>query len=276
MHNNTITISYARVSSENGRLSVGKQYKMLKDICPDNIFICVKSGATEFSDEFKNYILERRTNNKQICLNVVAFDRLTRNFADLDFLGKYVSKIYVLDEEKLYDVETDLSLISAKIGLSVSEHKLIVARFNRYNCVKKRKRIDDDDIEIRMMNIKKKCICAKRNLDYYGIPEGTIHNIEQFISTSQHLNSLQTWKNLVNIGKKLGITCLVDEYEDYLAIYKKYPRHNEIFRISNINLKKYLQNVINEKIFLNQMVNAFVAYYNIDEKELLNDMMDKF
>lgn len=274
MHNNTITISYARVSSENNRLSIGKQYKLLRDVCPDNIYVCVKSGAIEFTEDFKNYILERRSENKRICLNVVAFDRLTRNFADLDFLGKHVSKIYVLDDEKIYDVETDLSEIAAKIGLSVSEHKLIVARFNRYKTVKKRER-SDDDIEMKMANIKRRCIAAKRNLIYYGISEETIHDIEQFISISQHLNSLQIWKNLVSVGKKLGINCLIDEYEDYLALYKKYPRHNEVFRISTTNLKKYLQNTINEKVFLNQMINAYVSYNNIDEKELLNDMMDK-
>ena len=151
-----VDISYARISTGNTSQlsSLGNQVKKLKELKRCEIITHVGSGDDEFSDELKNKILSVYNNKNDVRINIIAFDRLTRNFKDLDFLKRYVRYVYVSDDNRTYDLKIEIDQVALRVAKCVQELDIIRGRFRRNSPQNSRKRIRDtveEDNELKII-----------------------------------------------------------------------------------------------------------------------------
>lgn len=272
-----IDIPYARIStgSTDQISSLGNQCKLLKKFCNINAISHCSSGKEEFPDKLKNAILNETKKNNDVRLIVTSFDRLTRNFRDLHFLQYNVRYIYVLDENKEYDVKNQLYELSQKVTLSslVIQEKVEKSTKTaqlRIFSGQKRQRDDEDEKEIeREFNLRKRCRILSNNLCNIGISRKTVGDLAKLINTSQNLDTLEKWNYMFNLLNELGLnpTTIKNNYEKYLNKYK-YKTVTQIYRIEKKEIYDIISNILKKKnydtedIVIKQFIDSNIKYSN--------------
>ena len=287
LSNQTFDISYARVSTNsiNQLTSIGNQISMLKKYNENcKIIVHQGSGQNNMNDELKSIIVENYNKNNIVRLNIIAFDRLTRNYSDIDFIRKYVKYIHVISENRIYDVSSlkDLQSIVEKITESVVEGQMIKQRciresLNRNKVVKQK--------TVRGANCKKRCRETENNIIAYGLTKELIKQLKDFIHLSQNICSREDWSKL------FGLLCDFDidvnefrkQYFRELNMYKEKEENDmPIFKLQ----KKVVIKITKEVLYKNQIecdkviLNGFInSYYNqalqydpIEENTIKNDV----
>jgi hypothetical protein len=270
-----VDISYARIStSHTAQLSsLGNQVKKLSDLTNGNVIKYIGSGGEEFPDELKNQILEERKKNNDVRINIMAFDRLTRNFKDMDFLVKNVRYINVLDENKTYDVKNEMEQIVLKITKCVQELELIKIRCSRYNINRKREREEDsttENTDSQIFALRKRCLAVFNNLSTNGVTDNILLNLEKLVRISQNLDSLKKWDEMFSLIKSLGINTnnIKKQYENCLNEYKN-KKENPIYKIDKKDITELVFNILEKQnckdndIFVNQFINSNIRYANL-------------
>jgi hypothetical protein len=275
-------IYYARIStnSTSQLSSLGNQYQILlnlkknnKDINVDNIVTHIGSGSVEFPPSLKRIILEHydKNTNTNIRLNVITFDRMTRNFKDIDFLVKYVKYIHVINDNKTYDIDIDLKYIVGEITKCIQELSLIKNRCMREKTERQRQREDDDtdyDYE-KFINLTKRCESVSNNIKVCGLTNNNLKHLENLIRISQNLDSSEKWNEMFNLMKLLGLNSdnYKSNYEKYINNYKK---KNTIYNIQKKDVLEWIQEILkkhkltNNSIFINQFINSNMKYGRFD------------
>jgi hypothetical protein len=298
LKNNISDISYVRTStSGTSQLSsLGNQTIELNKNPNHGVFITYTGSAgSPFPTEFKNKIFEFYEKNNNIRINIISFDRLTRNFSDLDFINKYITYIYVVDEKKMYDVKNDMEIIIKKVNQAVQELNTMRNRCNRYN--KNKKIIYNKNTENAKNNLNKRCKYTTSNLSTRGITDILVEKLKRFIWISQNLNNLEDWKELFNLMDEFGLES-DDEKEKYAKYTDKYNKciqsvnpkkknrsETQIINIRTIKLSRndvmeYIVYFINNAncdnyincdndIFIKHFVDSHIKQSNIDNESTL-------
>jgi hypothetical protein len=287
---NQITdISYARISTGNTDQlsSLGNQFKALKNLNRGEVIIHIGSGGNELPEKLKKRILDETQNKRSIRLNIIAFDRLTRNFGDLDFILKYVQYIYVLDEDKTFDTQFEVDSIVDRVKRSFQELDAIKSRFLRgrqrgtgFSAQKRCRSESHNNLHDKMFSARKRCMSVAHNLENCGMNSNTATKFKDVVQKSQNLDSLKAWNSLFAILKSLGFSILhlKDEYSEYLDTYKKNKKcakdgdNNKIYKWSKKFLVELMQKYCNDYDldtpyeFINQFVNANVRHVNLSDE----------
>jgi Resolvase, N terminal domain len=277
---NIIDISYARVSTkkQEDSGSLEKQCQKLKEYKDIEIIRNVSSGGNEFPEELKNRILGEKQKNNDVRLNVISFDRVTRNFIDLQFLYNNVKYIHVLEESRTYDVLNELSIIASKAADSVKfleNTRNNATRSNEYkrsdspkdtnnnsprnNTTKLsgRRRERDEETEEKhgeKNDLKKKCIYISENLCKSGVPKKTVTNLEKLIYTSQNLTDLKTWDEMFSLLRGTGVSLndingIKKNYEGYLKQYKN-KKVDDIYRVKKGDVVGLVTPILNKRNYM--------------------------
>jgi hypothetical protein len=260
-----IDISYARISTANTSQlsSLGNQFKKLKNINRGEIITHVGSGDDEFCDELKNKILAIHNNKNDVRINIIAFDRLTRNFRDLDFLKRYVRYIYVLDEDITFDLKLEIEQVALRVSKCVQELDIIRNRFNRNRESRKRKREEDEENkELKIVSTRKRCLSVSNNMALIGISDAKIKDLEKFIRISQNLTNSKEWNNMFSLMKNLGFS--KEEIKKTKEYYDEYIHDNSSYYILKKDLIEFVTKIINNDstnnpnnhIFINHFINS--------------------
>lgn len=264
-------ICYARISTNNKhqRSSLDNQCIALKKLRGNKVILFhkVHSGENDFPEELKNKILELKKKNNEIRLNVFAFDRLTRNLRDLDFVYQNVKYLYVIGNNREYDVTNELKEITINVLNAIQE---VAANRNRanthanYNRLSGHKRFRDNETEKeheKIFDNNGQCLSISNNLKNNGIPNGIIKTMEEFIRSSQNLDSLSKWNKIFIYAKNLGLDVqkMKKDYEKCLKEYTKNNKpvykmdKNDIVKLIVVILKKYN---MDNNIFTNKFVSC--------------------
>jgi hypothetical protein len=261
-----VDISYARISSGNTSQlsSLGNQFKKLKDLERGEITTHVGSGDDEFSDSLKNKILGAYNNKNDVRINIIAFDRLTRNFKDLDFLKRYVRYIYVLDDDRTFDLKIEIDQVAFRVAKCVQELDTIRNRFCRNRESRKRSRDESENNESHVIATKKRCLSVSNNMKISGLSDIKLKELENFVRLSQKLNSLKKWKEMFALMKNLGFDA--KEIKEIKEKYEKYINKNTDYNIQKKDLIELVSNIVQKnnsdsnEIFINQFVNSNMKY----------------
>jgi hypothetical protein len=265
-----VDISYARISTGNTSQlsSLGNQFKKLKDLERGEIITHVGSGDDEFSDDLKNKILSAYNNKNDVRINIIAFDRLTRNFKDLDFLKRHVRYIYVLDDDRTFDLKIEIDQVAFRVAKCVQELDIIRNRFRRNRNSESRKRsrdeIEDDD-ESKVIATKRRCLSVSSNMKISGLSDEKLKDLEIFVRLSQKLDNPKKWKEMFSLMKNLGLNA--DEVKEEKYKYAKYIKNdNTIYEIQKKDLIILVTNIVQKnssdsnQIFINQFINSNMRY----------------
>ena len=245
LRNKIENINYVRISTGNTNQlsSLGNQIQQLKKYCNTYTVTNICSGEKDFPDDLKNKVMDAKKKDKDVKINVTSFNRLTRCFSNLDFLIKNIRYIYVLDENKQYDVKNERLQILEQINISYNEVETLRNNGLRQSRLKKlsgarRTRSESQDKEhSKIFNSLKRCSIVADNMNSYGIPEDLIKNLEKFIEITQNLNSSQKWNDMFNILKNMGLNVnqLKKDYEIHLNKYKN-KKHNEVYKLQKSDI----------------------------------------
>jgi DNA invertase Pin-like site-specific DNA recombinase len=288
MNNNIINIAYLRVSTFNTSQlsSLGTQFKLLKNTIQDdtNFVTYSGSGGNEFPPELKNKIIELYNGKNPIQINVVQFDRLTRNIKDLDFLIKYVQYIHIIDENKTYNVITDIKIIHSQISKCVQELDMIRSR--RIREYRDKKKTENDYVyDDKVYNIRKRCRCTFNNMSECDISSKNMKKLQEFIRISQQLNSKSKWEEMYALMMWFGLD--VDKIRnDYKRYTDKYPNKNSksnnikitdtdnlFYVITRADLINFVTDILEKNkfhkndIFIKHFINSNIKYCRLLQKE---------
>ena len=271
MAHKPIEISYVRVSTDstNQLTSIGNQINTLKKYnnkC--KIIVHKGSGSTELNSDLKDTIINLSNKKKTIKLNIVAFDRLTRNYKDLDFIKQYIKYIHIVPEDKTYDLELDLPYIVEKVTESIQELKNIQQR-----CIREsNKRDSTKRLKSRyekQLNTDKRCRETENNIIIFGIEDDIVTPLKKFIHLSQNLCSKNDWLELFGLISEFGLDAmqLRREYLHDINRYGKKKSNDEmpIFKLE----KKIVIRIVNDVLSKNKLtcdkvvLNGFLnSHYN--------------
>lgn len=297
LKNNVVDISYVRTSTggTSQLSSLGNQTIQLRENpSHGDIVTHTGSGGCSFPPDLKSKVLELYDGKIDIRINVVSFDRLTRNFTDLDFINKYIRYINVLDEEKIYDVKTDMEIITSRVNQCVQELGMIKNRCARNNGNKKSPR--NNNGESKIINLRKRCRCTTSNLSAYGITDQLLEQLEKFICVTQNLDNLDKWEEMYSLMDDLGLDSdeAREDYSRYTNRYssvsttntnkQKNPKKrfkSEVSEIDHIPISQIRQKEVmdfvvtvidqNEieknELFIKQFVNSHVRYGKMCEND---------
>jgi hypothetical protein len=276
-----VNIPYARTSTGNTDQlsSLGNQCKLLKDYCKLNAIVHCNSGKEEFPDELKNAVLNETKKNNDVRIVVTSFDRLTRNFKDLHFIQYNVKYIYVLDENKEYNVKNQLYELSQKVTScslvlqEKSDKAIKVARLQKLSG-QKRQRCDENEKEIeREFNLRRRCRLVANNLCNDGVPKKIVDDLVKLIDTSQNLDSLEKWNSMFNLLKNLNFNpnTTKKNYEKYLNEYKNNNKDtNQIYRIEKSEINNIVSSILKKinyghnNILVKQFIDSNIRHSNFD------------
>jgi hypothetical protein len=242
-------ISYARVSTGDTTqmTSLANQIKILSNLKRGDVITHIGSGGSEFPEVLKKKILEEHNKKNDIRINVVGIDRLTRNFKDIDFLMKYARYVYVVEEDRTYDVKHELKNIVMQTVKYIEELNTIRNRCTRQKdkiAGKKRMREElesnneiEDNNRTRIISIRKRCLSVLNIMREFNIPNLLLEKMEKLVRISQNLNCLGRWYEFYSLINRLGLK------EN--AIEKCYRIYTNKF---NNNLTEKLENNISYEI----------------------------
>jgi len=279
-NNNIADISYVRIStsSVDQLTSISNQLKILKTN-PNygKIIIHSGSGGKELCAELHDEILKQKENGYIVRVNIVSFDRLTRNFKDLDFLYKNVKYINVLDEKKIYDFAIDLAIISGKITNAIQELDSIKSRHHRLNTVENNKIEKTNNTDETKIRSRKRKYRTSDNLTEYGIDKDFIINLEEFINISQNIKNKQDWLKLCELEKDFDTDCNIVRklYRIHENEYnKKNKKEVQMYYIKKHEVMYIIINALNKiykqtnSYIIRNFVNAHYYYaHNYDNVE---------
>lgn len=255
LRNQIIDINYARIStnSTNQLSSLTNQYKQFDK--KNSVIFHIGSGRDTFPDNLKNTIIEHRKNNKDVRINVISFDRLTRNFIDVQFLYDNVRYINILSENQIYDMKIDMLIIVNKIVKSVEELEIIRNRcFRKKNMVKNIKQIKNNKID----NIKRQNLVFN-NMLCLNVPKEKLEILKQIIQISQNLKNYNDWNKMYKLMAKLNFN--VSKIKEN---YAKYNKTIQIYRLLKKDLMEYIleyflnNNYVSNNKFILNFVNAYI------------------
>ena len=251
LRNQIVDISYARIStnSTNQLSSLTNQYEKLNK--KSNVILHIGSGRETFSDEFKNKIIDLRKENKDVRINVISFDRLTRNFIDMQFLYDNIRYIHILDEKQIYDMKIDTPIIASKIAKSIEELEIIKNRCGR----KKEKCINIKNNKKKIIDNSKRKLLVFNNMLCLGPSEKELKILEKIIYTSQNLNFNKDWQQLYKYMDDLNLN--VKEIKTY---YSDYSKNNISYKLIKKDIIEYIINYFdNNKYEKNiKIINNFI------------------
>jgi hypothetical protein len=297
LRSNIIDISYARISTgATAQLSsLGNQFRKLQELNAKEIVTHVGSGGSTMPPSLKSKILEHYDKNVDIKLNVIAFDRLTRNFSDLDFLTKYVKYIHVLEENKTYDMVNDIEYIVSRITKGIQELNIIKNRNLRMRAsqplqklsgqIRSREESESTDIinEKKIVAIKNRCRSVSNNIETCGIRGTKLQKLEKFIRISQKLNTKEKWNEMFSLMKQLGL-CITKIKKNYVKYIKDCKDNNTIYKITKKEVVDFVTEILkvnkahNNEIFVNQFINSNIKYGknigNTEIEESYNENVD--
>jgi hypothetical protein len=283
-------ISYARVSTgdTSQMSSLANQIKILSNLKRGEVITHIGSGGLEFPEVLKDKILEEHNKKNEIRINVVGIDRLTRNFKDLDFLMKYVRYVYVVEEDRTYDVKYELKNIALQTIKYIEELNTIRNRYTRSKdkiIGKKRMRCESDnenenEIEEnhrdKVITTRRRCSAVFNIMKEFNIPSVLLEKMEKLIRVSQNLNCLGRWYEFYSLINGFGFK----EYglEKYYKIYTNKFDNNLIKKSENgisyeIQKKDITQIIIdilqkNKNILNSQIVDKFITVILIENGTL--------
>jgi hypothetical protein len=274
-----VDISYARISTGNiSQLSsLQNQIKILSKLKRGEIMTHIGSGGLEIPESLKNKILDEYNKKNEIRINVVGIDRLTRNFKDIDFLMKYVRYLYIVEEDKTYDMKHELKSIVSKIVLGVEELNTIKNRYNINNRKKRIRELDELNDNYnnnynnynnneRKISIQTRCSSFSNIILELGCSKIILENVEKVIRISQNLNCLGRWYEYFSLIEWFGLKDRKLE-----KCYKIY-----INQFSN-NLVQKLENNMSfeiEKKDIVEIVNIIFEKNNISNKQIINKFIN--
>jgi hypothetical protein len=261
----TYTIFYSRVSTNlpdqikslQNQIQCMEKYALDKKVKNKIMIASVVSASKGMDEKVKNIIMKKKGN---INIVVKAIDRLTRNTNDINFIKNNIKTIFVLDDEKKYNVIKDINDIEKEINFGMQESKKIKIRISV-----KRKSYDlsDDD---KLICAKKRCIVTN-NIMSQNIESDVIENIKNIITESQNIKSEDDWKKILLYNEKSNIRNLrtktkINKRESYHMMKK------DITKIISDILSK--NNVSFDKVVLNEIINA-----NINLGKKIRSINDK-
>ena len=270
LKNNIAKIGYARISTNNTAQlsSLGNQYKRLEK--HGKVITHIGTGGNEFPDEFKNEVMKLCDQNKDVQINIVSFDRLTRNFRDLDFIKKNIRYINVLDENQIYDTKIHMNQIVINVLEAVQELDRIQKRCGRRRGGSVSSNLSSNPRKLKTRkelseNTEKRCRSVSSNLEICGIHGSKLNNLEKLVIISQNLSSLDKWTEMFSLMKKLGLKDN-EAKQDYKNITDKYnnSKYKEIYRIPKSDLYQYVRQIMrinkfkNDENFINNFINAYM------------------
>lgn len=261
------TICYARISTNNPDqyVSLNNQINSIAKFVKTNkikntINIC---ESRSISNEMSKRIRELCVKHEKVNIIITSLDRLSRNVSDLNFIKKYVDKIYVINDKKVYNPRIDWKELIMSNVSSMEEIEKIKFRIKQ-NC-NKRKRTDEDII----LDVKRRC----KNI--YSIlkekhDEAFLENLSDFIQKSQSLKSFDELKDLNRIYYSYSNKELTSFYEN--CNFDNYSYH-----IKKTDLNKFIENMFKfQKLkysiddpILKEFINANIYYVkkNINETD---------
>lgn len=229
-----VDVSYARISTNTTSQlsSVANQLKTLKNNKNHGrLVVHSGSGSKQMSKELKDFILDAKNKGKSVRLNVVAFDRVTRNFGDIDFIRNNIRYINVLDDGKVYDVNSELPFIVNKIMEGIQELGNIRRRIIREKPIKQegdetpaptKKELTDR----RQRNSRKRIRETSKNIREYGIDNNVLAELEEFIALSQNIKTKEDWLRLCEMEREFDVNS--DEIKrSYMAHQKEYRNNKD-------------------------------------------------
>jgi hypothetical protein len=232
----TVDICYARISTNDKkqRSSLINQCDALRKLRGDNTVLIQKvhCGENDFPEELTNKILEEKQKGNEVRLNVFAFDRLTRNLRDVDFVYKNVKCLYVIGKNteccREYDVKNELKEITINILGAIEwslENKKRGITHANYRKITDQKRPRSEETEReheQILDMRKQCLLISNNLKNNGVPDKVITTMEEFIRLSQNLDSIAKWNKMFSLAKNLGLDIneMKRNYNECLKEYK--------------------------------------------------------
>lgn len=271
-------IGYARISTSCTKQisSLGNQVQRLKDLHKCDVVTNVNSGEEEFPEELKNKIIDAKNKNYEVRINVTSFNRLTRNFTNMDFLVKNVRYIYVLDEKKQYDVKNERLEILSQINTSYSEIEMIRnnairhSNLNKLAGTKHPRSATTEKKHDQIFNSRKRCTLVADNLIANGISEKLVNELEKFIDFSQNLNNLKKWNGMFDMLKTMGLDIrkIKKEYQDYIDKCEN-KKYNTTVRLQKSDVLNIVSDILKKNkyecdtIFLNHFVNTNIRQNNL-------------
>ena len=278
LRNQIQNINYARISTGNTKQlsSLGTQIQQLKKYCDTYTITTISSGEDEFPDDLKNKISDAKNQNKDVKINVTSFNRLTRCFSNMDFLVKNVRYIFVLDENKQYDVKNERLTILEQINTSYSEvetlrnNALRQSRLQKLSGVRRTRSESQDDEHAKLFNSQKRKSVVSDNIKSDGVPEDFVKNLENFVELTQNLNSLQKWNKMFETAKNMGLNInkIKKNYEDYFNKYKN-KNYKEVHKLEKSDVLDMIFNILKknkyscDNNFVNHFVNTNIRHCNL-------------
>lgn len=257
LKNSIKEFGYVRVSTNNTSQlsSLETQYNTLKEKKCE-IFSTIQSGKKSIPNDFKEKVIKSFGENNDVQINITAFNRLTRNFGDLDFIYKYISYIFVEKENKKYDVKTNISYISLQIQKAVDEHTLIIEKLKNKSICKKRSRT---------FVLLDRCEKTLNIMKTGNINNEQLNDLKNIIIMSQNLNCIEDWNNFINIIEKYGIDIEMLKRE-FRIVINKLERKIKQYEIKKKDIAKIIydicqvNNFVVDKLFINKFINANIRY----------------
>jgi hypothetical protein len=238
-----LTICYSRISTNNPEqyVSLNNQINLISQFVKSNKIKNVvniserKSISNNISEKLRKICI------KYLKVNIIVttLDRLSRNVSDLDFIKKYINKIYVINEKKIYNpIINWKELVMSNIS-SMEEIEKI--RFRIKQNTNKRKKTENDNI----LDIKRRCNNIY-NILLEKYDEIFLDDLSNFIKKSQNIKSTY-------------------ELNELDTIYYQYSKNNLAKYYNNCNFD--LQSYHFTRIDLNEYINNILKHKNINLKE---------
>jgi DNA invertase Pin-like site-specific DNA recombinase len=267
-------ICYARISTNNPEqyVSLNNQIKSIAKFVKTN-----KIKNTIGINEIKSISNEMSKKVRELCIEhgkvniiIMALDRLSRNVTDLNFIKKYVDKIYVINDKRVYNPKTDWKELIMSNLSSMEEIEKIKFRIKQNP--NKRKRTDEDI----QLDAKRRC----KNI--YSIlsekyDEEFLDDLSTFIRRSQHLISENDLEYINTLYSSYS-------YEELTTVYRNLQFGDNSYHITRPDLIEFIKNIFQcQKLkfsiddpILKEFINSNINYAkkNLDDIDKMDESDD--
>lgn len=272
-------IFYARVSTESVEQleSLKHQTEVLTNFMKKknyNNSILIKEIKSISNGMSSNLKTEIKKNYNKVNIVVTSFDRLIRDFTDLNFLKTHVKNIIAINEQKNINVSTNWKDLIPYIASSVEEIDKLKMRISQYNKLKKRERTPEEHVYV-----SKKRSSTLAGLIAENKYDDIVQDISKMIQKSQDLTSDKDWKYVANIAQEYGEKFILKDYKNTIERQKKgeeiryaitrndvYGYVKKIFDYLHIKVEDYLlKNFVNANITLGKKIVKYGNFENFNK-----------
>ena len=244
------TVLYGRESSSNPRALKNQKNTLINKAKNENIsnyviILETKSGKDGMTEKLKNAISASNINT----LYVTQINRIARKINAIDHIRQHLKYVYVIAENRLYDVEEEWNVILNAL-ITAEKHLKDIIDSHKKDYNNKKRGYTGDDFSIELNSTKNK----RKRFDLYDIfSDYDTEKLADFVCACHRIETDNQLKKAAICHKKM--------YRKS-DIYNVYKNNNFPFHLKKEDVKYYIKQASPdiEDVFVNDFYNAHILY----------------